>query len=255
MTNNNVLKDLTLAYFVTTLGHYGFKDIYKYSLKYLNQNFGLENFGDKRAVIKVFNNEDSVFDEMSKSFDGFQIFKEYGSTGINDNPHQDENTYAHYLLNNYLVSIINMYSSDIKTEFVLWYQDDEVLGMNRHKLELAPHDYFASAFDVLRKHPDVFAVYFEGPEHPLETDHLFGYRKYAFAPHIARTKDYFKIVTFIRYNFKQFLGAHPEMACEMVVKHFNPKANFAMFNSKFIWNRNLGGGNSLEVRKELGLFI
>lgn len=245
----NPLKDLTLAYFVTTLGHYGFKDIYKYSLKYLNQNFGMENFGDRRAVIKVFNNEEHVFNEMLDSFNGFKVFKEYGSTGINNNPHQDQNTYAHYLLNNYLVSIINMYSSGIETEFVLWYQDDEVLGINRQD------DYFSHAFNLLRKNPDIFSVYFEGPEHPLENDDLFGFRNYAFAPHIARTKDYLKVVNFVKDNFKDFINVHPEMAIERVIKHLNPTARFAMFNSKYVYNKNLGGGNSLEVRKELGLFI
>ena len=94
---------------MTTKGHFGAKDLYKYSLKNFN-SFNLQENFDKYLSIKVFKGDEELAQQISKEFN-YKTFAWYNpDPNINDeSPYKD---YGYYLLTNYLADIVNVYSQE-----------------------------------------------------------------------------------------------------------------------------------------------
>ena len=93
-----VFNNINLVMFSTTVGHHGYKDIYKYTLNQLNKLIGFDNFANKLAAIKVHNNDEQEFSKIISDYNGFNILKEIGSKKLVDNPHQSVESYTPYMI-------------------------------------------------------------------------------------------------------------------------------------------------------------
>lgn len=256
---NNPLNDISLVFFATTLQHNGYNDIYKYTLRYLQENFNLDDFGGRFAAIKVHNNQEKEFSEIVSCLNNFKILKEIGKQNLNNNPHLNQETYYHYMIDNYASSAAEIYSQKIDTEFVMWYEDDQILYFREHNNKADPNEktsleYYRQGLNLLRNNPDIFSLHHDGPETPFNNDNLFGPSNcYSFRPNIARTKDYFTIANIIKNNRQHFINIHPEMIFDKLAQYIRPNSKYIQFNSKYVWNRHIGGADFLKVKEELNL--
>lgn len=238
--------------FSTTLGHFGNSDIYKYTLKSLDKSIGLKKFRNKSISLKVHNNQEDLFLNMAKDYAEFFMLKEYGKDKLSSNPHESQDSYAPYLINNYNVSISNTFSLlPINTKYTLWIEDDCPLFSNPNKIS----EYLKLGMEFLDKNNNVFSLHINGPEFPLNSNELFGLGQYGFRPHMFRTEEMFNVAQCFKYNYKNIKNIHPEMTYENIIKHLYPDSTFIQFNAKYLWHIHLGVKNFEEVIETHGLSI
>ena len=246
---SKVFNDISLVVFGTTVGHHGFKDIYKYTLTHLDKNYGLGNFGGRYAAIKVHNNDENTFCEMVKYFKTFNIVKEIGSGNLANNPQANEFEYQRYMTNSYARSIANMFSwFQFETKYILWVEDD-CLIMSDGKYE----EYFQKAKEYLDANPDVFSVHMDGSAFPLENDELFGPTKYAFRPHLIRTNEMVEVANTFKNSYNMVRNMHPEMVYELAVNFTYPNRRFVKWNPKFIFQEHLGQSDFPQLKEKFKL--
>lgn len=232
----NPLNEISLVVFGTTIGHQGFKDIYKYTLRHLNDNLGFSNFGGHYAALKVHNGDEDQFIEMAKYFKGFNLIKEIGYMGLSANPQGNQEEYAKYMTGSYSRSIANMFSwFYFNTKYVLWLEDDCLIMSDGKALE-----HIQKAKEYLDANPDVFSIHMDAIEFPLENDDLFGPTKYAFRPHLVRTERMIDVANCFKFNYLKIKDVHPELVYEMTIKHLYPNASFVKWNSKYLSQLHLG---------------
>jgi len=248
---SKVFNDISLVMFSTTVGHHGFKDIYKYTLNHLDKNYGLVNFGGRYAAIKVHNNDEDLFCEMVKYFKTFNILKEIGSGNLADNPQANQTEYQRYMTNSYARSIANMFSwFQFETKYILWVEDD-CLIMSDGKYE----EYFQKAKEYLDANPDVFSIHMDGSDFPLPNDDLFGPTKYAFRPHLMRTERMIQVANCFKGSYNIVRNMHPEMVYELAVGYTYPGSRFVKWNPKFIFQEHLGQSDFLQLKEKFKLEI
>lgn len=240
---NNPLNDISLIVFSTTLGHCGFRDIYKYTLRHLEDNYGLANFGGHYAALKVHNGDEEQFTEMTRYFKGFNIIKELGYIGLNPNPQSSQENYAKYMIGSYSRSVANMFSwFRIETKYCLWVEDDCLIMSDGKALE-----YIQKAKEYLDAHPDVFSIHMDGIEFPLPNDDLFGPTKYAFRPHLFRTEKMVEVANCFKFNYEALRNVHPELVYETIIRQLYPNISFVKWNPKYLSQLHLGQSDFHEI--------
>lgn len=235
--------------FSTTIGHHGFKNLHKYTLKQLSRVIGLDNFANKLAAIKVHNNQENEFLNIAKDYIGFSIIKEIGNSNLIENPHQSVDSYTPYMIGNYCSSISNTFTLfPLKGKYTLWVEDDCLIYSNGDI-----NKYYEQAIEYLDRNPDIFSIHLNGGGCQDDSQNLFTNGKYAFRPHIFRTEQMFNVANFFKFNYNQLVNVHPELAYETIIKHLYPKAQFLEFNEKMVWHEHIGQSDFLEIKERLQL--
>ena len=249
---SHVFNDISLVVFGTTVGHHGFKDIYKYTLTHLDKNYGLVNFGGRYAAIKVHNNDEDFFCEMVKSFKTFNILKEIGSDNLASNPQANEIEYQKYMTNSYSRSIANMFSwFQFETKYVLWLEDDCLIMTNSGDYK----EYFQKAKEYLDANLDVFSVHMDGSNFVLPNDDLFGPTRYAFRPHLFRTDRMIEVANVFKSNYHMAKNLHPELVYETTIKYIWPNVRFVKWNPKYMFQEHLGQSDFPQIKEKFNLQI
>lgn len=248
----SILNQINLIMFTTTVGHCGFKDIYKYTLNHTKKFLDFSQFGGKLAALKVHNNDEDTFIDMCNDFRGFNIIKEYGRVKIEENPHKTEADYAPYMVNSYSVSVSNAFSFlPIDTEYCLWLEGDRVMYFKDNDYE----HYLKEGIELLKNNPDIFAVYINGPEHNFTSPGLFEETSYSYRPHLLRSNQMYNVAQCFKANYEKIKYIHPELIYEQIIKSLYQNAKFAYFDPKQAWHVHLGESIFLEKKEKLGLTL
>lgn len=246
----SIFNQVNLTMFSTTVGHHGFRDIHKYSIKHLDKTIGLNNFANKTAAIKVHNGDEDVFYEMAKDYAGFNILKEVGRTKLKYNPHESVNDYTPYIVGNLCVSVANVYSlMPLYGKYNLWLEDDRLICSDEIE------KYFSKAIETLETYPHVYSVHLNGPTFAKDTKDLFLPTKYCFNCHISRTENVYKVASCFKDNIKELINMHPEQAYELIVNKLFPDSFSVEFNAKYVNSIHLGQSDFLQLKEKHKLTI
>lgn len=227
---------MNLIFFMTTKGHFGAKDLYKYSLKNFN-SFNLQENFDKYLSIKVFKGDEELAQQISKEFN-YKTFSWYNpDPNINDeSPYKD---YGYYLLTNYLADIVNVYSQEelLKNEYTFIYEDDSPIIINDHDFSF----YINESKKKLEENKNIFSVHFQRigifkddknySNINIHSDFTQPH-DYNFQNQLLRTKDMFNVANIIKQNWNQFRNIHTERAVKLGINAFNSNFKHISFNPK-----------------------
>ena len=233
---------------MTTKGHFGRNDLYKYSLKNFN-SFNLQDLFDKYLSIKVFKGDEKLGEEISKEINYNTLTWYNPDPKIkNDSPYKD---YAYYLLTNYLTDIVNLYSREelLKNEYTFIYEDDSPIIINNNDFSF----YIKESKKKLEENKDIFSVHFKRigmfkddknySNIDIESDFTQPH-DYNFQNQLFRTKDMFNVVNIIKQNWNEFRNVHTERAVKLGINAFNPDFKHISFNPKDAHSIHIGTENS-----------
>lgn len=231
---------ITLVIYATTKGHFGHRDIYKYTVEGLKKQIDLDVFEQK--VVHIKNSGEEGLDEMTKFFkdNKFEVVVTDGAWKHFDSTHMSE----------YLKDIIYM-AQGITTEYVLHLEDDWLFDPKNGE----PLSYFLErAILELRTDQSILSLRF--PHHFDDNNHLhgqecdsnlFAHRKlnrnndlHSFNPNLMRGRDLFLTALIIKGNFDQ-LSSNCEVGFTQALKSFAvSQLPFAAFLPEEIRVRHLG---------------
>jgi hypothetical protein len=207
---------ITLLFFTSTKGHFGFKDIYLDTLNYLNRKIPLSSFAQKIAHIKVSSLEQEQAAKMTAELEkrGFTVIAVTAdwSHGI---AHQNE----------YMKDLIRVSKRPevYKNDYVLWLEDDSPFEFHN---EVTIERGFYRSLTLLTENPDLISVRFlrrndlhdspiiEVPNKP--TDYFYS-PHYNFQPSILRSRDFFLACKIIEDNFDKITNVQSEMLWRLVL--------------------------------------
>jgi hypothetical protein len=227
---------INLIFFMTTKGHFGRNNLYKYSLKNFN-SFNLQDLFDKYLSIKVFKGDEKLGEEISKEIN-YNTFTWYNPDPKinNDSPYKD---YAYYLLTNYLADIVNLYSQEnlLNNEYTFIYEDDSPIIINNNNFQY----YIEEAKKKLEKNSDIFSVHFQRIglfKDSIEYNNIdiksnfTEPHDYNFQNQLLRTKDMFKVAQLIKENWQKLQYIHTERAVKLGINLLNQNFKHISFNPK-----------------------
>ena len=259
MFMNNIKSKINFIFFMTTKGHHGKKELYKYSLKNFN-DFNQQNSFDKYLSIKVFKGDEELAQQVSKEFD-YKTFAWYNpDPNINDeSPYKD---YGYYLLTNYLGDIVNVYSQEelLKNEYTFIYEDDSPIIINKHDFNF----YLNKSIEKLEQNKDIFSVHFQrigflksekGYSKTENEDLFIDDHDYNFQNQLFRTKDIFKVVNIIKNNWNELKHIHTERAVKLAINMLNSNFKHISYNPQYAHSIHIGIPNAEEWIKEYNLKI
>lgn len=251
--------DVNLVWFQTTKGHFGRKDIYKYTLNNLKNHIDLSYFDNKFLSLKIFN--DDEYNKILKDFDGFTHFLwKKDDARINDESSYKD--YGYYLLTNYLTDIAACYmeiSLHKYSKYTLLIEDDSPEILYDNNLQF----YIENAISKLESDNSIFSIHMKREGH-LESDINYlseNYNEdslfikddhdYNFQNQIFRTDDMLKVATIIMANIANLINIHTERAVRTAIYHYgeleNKKFKFMSFLPKLCHSIHIGTNNSQEI--------
>lgn len=247
----NPLNDIHLTMFSTSVGHYG-RHTYKWVLSRFEKLYGLDSFGARTLAVRIHDGNEGLSNEILKNFPKFNILKELGDKKVGENPHKEESSYCDYIISNYCHSVANVFSLvPIKTEFILFQEDDRTLEFN------GDYRYLINeAIKLLREDDSVFCIRIGGPDDPIEKgdeSRLFLPSPFVFHPFIAKSDKMFNVCQAFKDNYLKLQHFHPEMLYESLAGCVYPNCRFIRFNPKIGYNLNLGQGDYKEVIEKYNL--
>lgn len=236
---------INFIFFMTTKGHCGRKDLYKFSLKNID-SLSCEKLFDRYLSIKVFKNDQEETEKILKDFKGYKVFPWYNpDPNINDeSPYKD---YAYYLLTNYLIDIVNLYSQEelLKNKYTFIYEDDSPIIINQNNFNF----YINKSIEKLEQDKDIFSVHFkrigvfkedEAYLKNTNSDLINLAEDYNFQNQLFRTEDMFKTAQAIKNNWEKLKHIHTETAVKLGTKIINPNFKYLEFNPKYAHSIHIG---------------
>jgi hypothetical protein len=230
------MSKINLIFFMTTKGHFGKNDLYKYSLKNFN-SFNLQNLFDKYLSLKIFKGDEELGEKISSEI-GYNTFTWYNPDPKINNESQYKD-YTYYLLTNYLSDIVNLYSREelLKNEYTFIYEDDSPIIINNYDFEY----YINKAKQKLEENKNIFSIHFqrvglfkndlEYSNIDVKSDFTKPHR-YNFQNQLFRTKYMFEVANIIKQNWRQLNYQHTEAAVELGINHMNKNFEHISFNPK-----------------------
>lgn len=228
---------LNLLIFTTTRGHFGFQDVYRTSIDFMEKKLGsLDVFSNKVAHIKVRQNdtEKNRLPELVSYFESKNItpIVTYGDwdRGMS---HQNE----------YLKDInksVNL--KQIQTApFTLWFEDDSPIeGEDVLKS-------FNDAMSILNQNQDVLNVRFireglkEGEHFSNVNESIVSSKTFDFQPNISRSRDLLMASNLIMRNWEYFKNIQCEMAFRIAMENFSfSDYKFLGFNPSKYFSYHIG---------------
>jgi len=242
------MNKINFIFFMTTKGHFSKTDLYKYSLKNISSlNLG-GNF-DKYLSIKIFKGDEELSKEISKEFN-YKTYAWY-NPDPNINIESPYKNYPYYLLTNYLVDIINVYSQEelLKNEYTFIYEDDSPIIINNYDFNY----YINEAKKQLEKDKNIFSIHFKRIGF-FKNDHEYNNidiksnftesHDYNFQNQLFRTKDMFDVANIIKTNWEELKHVHTERAVKLGINKLNFNFKHISFNPKDAHSIHIGTSDS-----------
>lgn len=247
---------INLIFFITTKGHFGRKDLYKYTLKNFN-SLNEQNSFDKYLSIKIFKDDESQADKIISDFN-YKTFKWYNpDPNINEeSPYKD---YAYYLLTNYLGDIVNTYSQQelLKNEYTFIYEDDSPIIIKENNFKF----YLDKAIQKLSEDKDLFSVHFQRVgelNENKEKENISFFTEnhdYNFQNQLFRTKDMFDVANIIKSNWSILRNIHTERAVKLAIDAKKSNFKHLSFMPSLAHSIHIGIQQSEEIIKKYQLSI
>lgn len=214
------MSKLAIVLFTTTKGHYGRKDLYKFTVNNLLNRLFEINY-QLFAHIKYGDGEENQVLEMSNWLQekGAKILLSKGDWSHHSKSHAEE--YTKDITRAFLDSRINEY------QFSLFQEDDFCLTGSVTK-------FLYEGIRILQKYPHILSVRANhGPETPEENkivkmreDDFFKQGKnytpwgptFTFQPTVVRTRDMMQAYRLIRDNWEKLKNNHIELTSGMALK-------------------------------------
>lgn len=228
---------LNLLIFTTTRGHFGFQDVYKTSINFIEKKLGSLNiFSNRIAHIKVRDNEiererlpEMVYFFNSKNIETIVTYGNW-ERGMS---HQNE----------YLKDINkSVNSKQIQSSpYTLWFEDDSPIeGENIL-------NSFFKAINLLEYNQEVLNIRYirEGlkeNEHFYKIDQNICFSNtFDFQPNISRSRDLLLASNLINKNWEYFKNIQCEMAFRLAMENFSSsKFKFLGFNPELYFSYHIG---------------
>ena len=228
---------LNLLIFTTTRGHFGFQDVYKTSIDFMERKLGSLNvFANKIAHIKVRQNDT----EKDRLPEIISYFKSKDITPIvtygdweRGMSHQNE-----YLKDiNKSVNFKQIQSAP----FTLWFEDDSPIeGEDVLKS-------FDQAIMILNQNQEVLNVRYireglkEGEHFSKVNDNIVSSKTFDFQPNISRSRDLLMASNLIIKNWEYFKNIQCEMAFRIAMENFSfSDYKFLGFNPSNYFSYHIG---------------
>lgn len=256
------MNNIQLVWFQTTKGHFGDKQIYRYTLNNLRRNIDLNYFNKKILSLKVFN--DDQYEDIVNNFSGFQPFI-WHKNDIRIDDKSSYKDYAYYLLTNYLYDICNFYSTIKKneySEYTYLVEDDSPEICISGSLS----DFLEDSIKTLSNNSDIFSINLRRVGLPSENGYLeseltFVKDKnisdqshlYNFQNQVFRTKEMIVVVENILKNINDYINLHTEMAMEKSIRECFPNVLNLTYNPSIINSIHIGAENNKQFIKEYNL--
>jgi hypothetical protein len=228
---------LNLLIFTTTRGHFGFQDVYKTSINFMEKKLGSLNvFSNCIAHIKVRDNDE----EKSRLPEMVSFFKSKNINSIITYGNWDRGM-SHQ--NEYLKDINKCVNTkEIQSSpFTFWFEDDSPIeGKDLF-------DSFLKAILILQQNQDVLNIRYirEGlkeNEHFYKKDENICFSNtFDFQPNISRSRDLLCASNLINRNWEYFKNIQCEMAFRIAMENFsNSKFKFLGFNPESYFSYHIG---------------
>lgn len=242
--------NIALCLFTSTKGHFDIKTRYQETVKSLNRQVPIEDFGFAIAHIKVSEGEDEIGNEMQS------FLESYGFTVIKTNAEWKHHNVSHQ--RQYLNDMFTVFSNPrvLECESALFLEDDMLLKPREY--ELSYYMYRAGA--ILKTQPDIISVRiprFENEKYRIghlrekhqinscviesEFPDLYFYgNDFSNNPHFCRPRDIRNALILMNKNAGAFM-IHSEMGLGPSLKYFSdPDKCIAVFNPSQIVSRHIG---------------
>lgn len=235
---------INFIFFMTTKGHFGRNDLYKYSLNNIKE-LNINNNFDKYLSIKVFKGDEELAKNISKELN-YKTFAWY-NPDPNINNESPYKNYTYYLLTNYLGDIVNVYSQNelLKNEYTFIYEDDSPIIINNNNFD----HYINESKKKLEEDKNIFSIHFQRIG-VLKNDSLYKNiniganftdpHDYNFQNQLFRTKDMFNVSNIIKMNWDQLKHIHTERAVKLAINRLNSNFKHISFNPKNAHSIHLG---------------
>jgi hypothetical protein len=224
--------ELGIVLFTSDKGHFGRKDIYKYTVnsitKQLENDFDLKKFAHIKSSGCVVQQEKEA-EKIAKDLRAldFTTAITAGNWSHNDSSHAT----------GYTEDIIRTFSEEavLENQYSIWLEDDWILKGD-------PVKWVNQSLDILKYHPEILAVRAnhgtelpegEGawetfPRRHKESDILRQGPNYTnwgptftFQPTVVRTRDVFQAYRIVRSNWEHFRNEHIELTSGIAMKVFS----------------------------------
>jgi len=244
--------NIAICLFTSTKGHFGIVTRYRETVKSINSQAPIHDFGYAIAHIKVSDGDEEMADEMQLFLElyGFEVYRTNAEWKHHDISHQQE----------YLNDMYTVFSTDkvLECDHALFMEDDMILVPRKNSLQY----YMHSATKILRKEPEIISVRIPRVENEkfriedLRRKHsidavvkesgrpeLYFYGSdFSNNPHFCRPRDMRNALLLIIKNPGVFM-VHSEMGLGPALKYFTLNrrpASVAVFDPSQIVARHIG---------------
>ena len=246
---------ISLCLYLTTKGHWGYKDCYKHTVKNIDSHIPLEDFGSLVAHVKVSSGDnEKPFVDFLEQY-GFKVLVTHEDWNRKENNHAEA----------YFKDMLTVMSDDLthQNEFVIHQEDDFLWNCNKHDSVF----FWIHAIGLLKNDKNLLAVRMndeinQDVSKSKEIDH-YTYRQnlnytqwgptLTFQPTIMRTRDWYFSVEMINKYWESLKGQHCELTSGLAMRNFtSSRTPFYFFNPKMFNCQHIG---SEEFAKKNGQIL
>lgn len=267
------IENTNLIFFLTSIGHWGNDQIYKYTLNSVRNQIDINKFKNRIVSLKLFNDNQEKCKEILSDFGDFnhQFVWSNPDPKINSNSSYGAG-HPYYLLTNYLHDIAAAY---LKLEqegnygkYTYLVEDDSPVILAQNNLEF----YINEGIKKLEEEPNLFSVHImregnlknspnylkEQSKYELEDNNLYvkdRFNNYNFQNQIMRTDLMIKVAHKIKENYNQLFQVHTESAVRAAINMVDSEYKICYFNPRMVHSNHIGIQNWKEMVESYNLSI
>ena len=243
---------ISLCLYLTTKGHWSYKDCYRHTVRNISSHIPLDNFGSLVAHVKVSSGDSETPFVKFLEENGFKVLVTYQDWNRKDNNHAEA----------YFKDMLKVMGDEEvhKNEFVIHQEDDFPWQVEKRDAVF----YWNHAIKLLKSDKDLLAVRVndeinQDVSKAKKIDQFtfqqnLDYTRWGptltFQPTIVRTRDWFFSVEMINKYWENLKDQHCELTSGLAMRNFtSSRTPFYFFDPKMFNCRHIG---SEEFAKENG---
>lgn len=244
------MNNIALCLFTSTKGHFDIKTRYSETIRGLDKNILLGDFGERIAHIKVSPNEMNIFWQMKDELEsfGFKVYETVADWKHGEVSHQAQ----------YLADMLKLFmTKEVQSmQYALFFEDDMLIFPRERDLEY----YLYKSQEILKSEQDIVSVRIPRAQNERERinkltakhgipaftadsrepDLWFKASDFSNNPHLCRSRDMRNALLLMAKNPNAFM-VHSEMGLGPAIKYFSlSQTPIAVFNPEKIVARHIG---------------